>query len=395
MISRGCRRVAGGIQPKMPATKGIPRVRKTAAQSKAAADPGAFLVDIESAAAAAPLEPPFPPIELPITPPYLPMEAKSAKELPEGGEWLFEPKWDGFRGLIFRRGKQVLIQSKAGQPLGRYFPELVQAFQEFPADKFVLDGEIVIFDREHLDFNALLQRIHPAEKRIRQLSVETPSSFLAFDLLVVNGRSLVEFPLRQRRSELEEFCATGGGAIRLSPITASRDQALGWLSALASTGLDGVMAKQAGAIYYTGQRKGMLKIKKVRTVDCVVGGFRYASQGEEIGSLLLGLFNREGRLDHIGFSSSFTAEFRRTLKPLLLPLRGGPGFTGKAPGGPSRWSSERSGDWHPLRTELVCEVTYDHFAGGRFRHGAQFLRWRPDKPPQNCTIDQVVPSQET
>ena len=374
----------------------IPRTSKTtakAAPSKAAADPKASFVDIEAAAEAAPLEPLFPAIDLPIAPPYLPMEAKSVKELPQGDDWLYEPKWDGFRGLIFRRGKLVLIQSKAGQPLGRYFPELVRAFQEFPADRFVLDGEIVIFDREHLDFNALLQRIHPAAKRIRQLSVETPAAFLVFDLLVANGRSLAGLPLSQRRSELEDFCASGGGPIRLSPITASRAEALRWLSTLASTGFDGVMAKQGGAIYYTGERKGMLKIKKVRTVDCVVGGFRYASKGEEIGSLLLGLYNRDGLLDHIGFSSSFTAEFRQTLKPLLLPLLGGPGFTGKAPGGPSRWSTERSADWRPLRTELVCEVTYDHFAGGRFRHGTQFLRWRPDKPPRQCTIDQVRPQE--
>ncbi len=383
----------------MPAKKSVDpkpaRARRSrepkSAEAQALSDPQTSLVDIEAAAETAPPGPLFPPIDLPIAPPYLPMEAKSVKELPQGDDWLYEPKWDGFRGLIFRRGKQVLIQSKAGQPLGRYFPELVRAFLEFPADKFVLDGEIVIFDHEHLDFNALLQRIHPAEKRIRQLSGDTPSSFLAFDLLVVNGQSLAGLPLRERRSQLEEFCASGGGDIRLSPITADRAEAQHWLSNLGTTGFDGVMAKQASAIYHTGERKGMVKIKKVRTVDCVVGGFRYASKGEEIGSLLLGLYNPAGELDHIGFSSSFTAEFRQTLKPLLLPLEGAPGFTGKAPGGPSRWSTERSGDWHPLRNELVCEVTYDHYAGGRFRHGTQFLRWRPDKAPRQCTIDQVLP----
>ena len=334
----------------------------------------------------------FPPIDLPIRPPFPPMEAKSVKEIPEGKEWLYEPKWDGFRCLVFRKGDQVLLQSKAGQPLARYFPEVVEAFSKLPARQFVLDGEIVIFVGGQPSFDDLLMRIHPAESRIRRLAAETPASFIGFDLLVdERSRSLVERPLAERRKSLEEFFRNAVGkqkSIQLSPSTPDRAQALRWMKELAGSGFDGVIAKPADLPYESGER-AMRKIKKIRTSDCVVGGFRWASKGGEVGSLLLGLYNDEGQLDHVGFSSSFQAEQRKELKKILKPLMGGRGFTGRAPGGPSRWSTERSGEWEPLDPKLVCEVSFDYFSQGRFRHGTKFLRWRPEKSPRQCTMDQV------
>jgi ATP-dependent DNA ligase len=340
------------------------------------------------------LEAQFPPIDLPIRPPYPPAEAKSVAVIPSGEGWLYEPKWDGFRCLAFRDGNKVLLQSKAGQPLGRYFPELVAALAELPARDFVLDGEIVIFTGGHLSFDELLMRIHPAESRIRKLAAETPVTFMCFDLLVdARKHLLTDLPLSERRARLEEFFSKlpPKGMIRLSPATTQLSQAERWMHELAAMGLDGVVAKRLGEPYRAGERTGMVKIKRMRTADCVVGGFRYAEKGDVIGSLLLGLYNDEGQLDHVGFTSSFNAEQRSELKKVVEPQLGAPGFSGRAPGGPSRWSTKRSTEWQPLKPKLVCEVQYDRFSGGRFRHGTKFLRWRPEKKPQQCTFEQVKP----
>jgi ATP-dependent DNA ligase len=350
---------------------------------------------LEGAVPAEELQAQFPEINLPVRPPYPPMEAKSVEELPRGEGWQFEPKWDGFRCLAFRRGDQVLLQSKAGQPLGRYFPELVEALRGLKPQQFVVDGEIVIFSGEHLAFDDLLQRIHPAESRIRKLAAQTPATLMCFDLLVDDqGKSLVELPLSERRKRLQELFSGIGKSerVRLSPFTPDRRQAERWMRELGPTGLDGVVAKLVGEPYHSGDRSAMVKIKRIRTADCVVGGFRYAEKGGQIGSLLLGLYNEQGLLDHVGFSSSFTAEQRQELKGIVQPLIGPPGFTGKAPGGLSRWSTRRSMEWQPLQPKLVCEVRYDHFSGGRFRHGTKFLRWRPDKKPKECTLEQVLGS---
>ena len=342
----------------------------------------------------------FPQLGLPVQPPVPPMEARAAARLPTGEGWLFEPKWDGFRCLVFRKGSALALQSKAGQPLDRYFPELVAAFLALPVKTFVLDGEIVIQKEDGegggLDFDALLQRIHPAASRIKKLAAETPASFHAFDLLVDDrGEPLVERPLAERRERLETLFAKLAEAprVHLSPATADRKIAERWMKELGGAGLDGVIAKQAALPYRSGERDGMVKVKRVRTADCVVGGFRWLQKGGEeerqVGSLLLGLYDEAGKLDHVGFAASFTADERRELAPILLPLREPPGFTGKAPGGPSRWSQGRSTAWEPLRPALVCEVRYDHFTGGRFRHGTKFLRWRPEKRPRQCTFEQV------
>jgi len=334
----------------------------------------------------------FPRIALPIKPPYPPMEAKSVKQIPDDEGWLYEPKWDGFRCLVFRKDDKALLQSKAGQPLGRYFPELVEAFRELPAHEFVLDGEVIIEIGGHLSFDALLQRIHPAESRIKRLATETPSTFLAFDLLVNDeGKLLTKMPLRKRRNELESFARLfkKSKRIRLSPASERLQEAERWMRDYGELGCDGVIAKRLDEPYHSGDREAMVKIKRLRTADCVVGGFRYAQKGREIGSLLLGLFDERGKLNHVAFSSSFSREERKELKKILLPVEGPPGFSGNAPGGPSRWSTERSTEWHPLKHKLVCEVQYDHFSGGRFRHGTKFLRWRPDKDPRQCTYDQL------
>ncbi len=334
----------------------------------------------------------FPHIDLPIKPPFPPMEARSKEEIPKGKEWLYEPKWDGFRCLAFRKGDEVLLQSKAGQPLGRYFPELVDAFRQLTQKTFVLDGEIVIMQDGHLSFDDLLMRIHPAESRIRKLSKESPSSFLAFDLLVDDkGELLVQLPLSERQGRLEKFFGkiSAEGSIRLSASTSDYEEAHRWMEQLAGSGFDGIVAKKLEDAYASGERTAMVKIKNIRTADCVVGGFRYASKGDVIGSLLLGLYDDKGKLNHIGFTSSFKAEFRQELKKVLKPLEGGTGFTGNAPGGPSRWSTERSAEWVPLKPKLVVEVQYDHFSGGRFRHGTRFLRFRPDKDPRQCNIEQI------
>jgi ATP-dependent DNA ligase len=397
---------------------------------------------VESAAIPAEaLDHAFPKLNLPIQPPYPPAEAKSVKDLPREAGWLYEPKWDGFRCLAFRRDDEVVLQSKAGQPLGRYFPEIVAALLALPARKFVLDGEIVIRQGGGLDFDALLQRIHPAASRIQRLSRETPATYMVFDLVVnAKGRSLAAAPLSARRMALQEFAAgnlseepdrrrskkatlhptlrSGGERIMLSPASSDFATAEKWMHEGAASGWDGVVAKRLNCEYMSGERTGMVKIKRIRTADCVVGGFRWARRAknssdetanskkadsenagprkrptEKVGSLLLGLYNKNGELDHIGFSASFTREERKKLKSILKPFMGGTGFSGKAPGGPSRWTRDaRDTEWFPLKPKLVGEFQYDHFSGGRFRHGTKFLRWRPDKKPEQCTMEQIRPA---
>jgi ATP-dependent DNA ligase len=328
---------------------------------------------------------------LPISKKYAPMEALPATELPTGDNWQYEPKWDGFRCLAFRDGKNVSLLSKSGKPLTRYFPEVVSALLKLTAKKFVLDGEIVIPLQDSLSFDHLLMRIHPAASRILKLSRETPALFLVFDLLVdESGKSLVMQRLSERRERLEAFARKyikQEGTIRLSPATTKLQMARKWFRM--NVALDGVIAKQRDLPYQTGNRNGMQKIKRQRTADCVVAGFRYLEKKPAVGSLLLGLYNHQGALDHVGFSSSITNEERPALTKKLRRLIGGPGFTGKAPGGPSRWSTKRSTEWEPLLPRLVAEVQFDHFTGERFRHGTKFLRWRPDKAPRECTFEQV------
>jgi ATP-dependent DNA ligase len=327
---------------------------------------------------------------LPIHFPYPPMEALPATSLPEGDGWQYEPKWDGFRALVFRDGETMEIQSKSGQHLTRYFPELSESVLALHPKHFVLDGEIVVPFGNDLSFDHLLMRIHPAESRIRKLAQETPATFIAFDLLVDDqARKLVDEPLRRRRRELEAFARRHfHGRMRLSPMTLKFAEARDWFHR--NVGLDGVIAKCRDAPYTSGERgHAMVKIKKLRTADCVVGGFRYASKGGVVGSLLLGLYDRNGALNHVGFTSSFDGTDKRALTRKLESLIQPPGFTGQAPGGPSRWSTKRSSEWEPLEPKLVVEVRFDHLTGGRFRHGTKLLRWRPDKAPRQCTMAQV------
>jgi ATP-dependent DNA ligase len=330
-------------------------------------------------------------VTLPLKKSFAPMEAQPAAELPAGPEWHYEPKWDGFRCLAFRDASQVELQSKSQKPLTRYFPELVAALQALKPKRFVLDGEIVIPVDGQLSFDSLLMRIHPAESRVRKLSQETPGVYIVFDLLVdEKGIDLTKLALRERRKKLEAFAkkyVTENGQVRLSPMTRDLAAARKWFHM--GIGLDGIVAKREDLPYQSGNRTGMQKIKKQRTADCVVGGFRYLERKREVGSLLLGLYNGEGKLDHVGFSSSIHDEDRRELTKKLERMVKPPGFTGSAPGGASRWSTKRSTEWQPLDPRLVAEVQFDHFTGGRFRHGTKFLRWRPDKKPKDCTIDQV------
>ena len=330
-------------------------------------------------------------MSLPIKASYAPMEAQPATELPAGPEWQYEPKWDGFRCLAFRDGDRLELMSKAAKPLTRYFPELEASLSALKAKQFVLDGEIVIAEDGKLSFDALLMRIHPAASRIKKLSEATPSTFIVFDLLVNDdGESLVHTPLEQRRLRLEAFAKKyfpKNGAIRVSPVTADLAVARKWFHM--GVALDGVVAKRRDLEYQSGERTGMKKIKKERTADCVVGGFRYLEAKPLVGSLLLGLYNKEGKLDHVGFTSSIQQKDRPALTKKLKALIKPPGFTGKAPGGPSRWSTKRSTEWEPLDPKLVVEVEFDHFTGGRFRHGTKFIRWRPEKSPQQCTTEQV------
>lgn len=331
-------------------------------------------------------------MKLPIEPPYPPMEAKTAAKLPAGDQWQYEPKWDGFRCITFRDGAEVELQSKAGQPLGRYFPELVNAFREVPAKRFVVDGEIMIPAGQGFSFDSLLQRIHPAESRIKKLSLETPAIVVIFDLLVDERATLLTGDmLPERRKRLEEFYAKNlqAGRFRLTPATRDKSEAMRWGNEMGST-LDGVIAKRIDLPYQSGERTGMVKVKKLRTADCVVGGFRYLTDQPVAGSLLLGLYGEDGLLHHVGFTSSMHRDERAEITKRVRALEGGSGFTGKAPGGPSRWSTEKSAEWVPLKPELVVEVQYDHFTQGRFRHGTKLMRWRPDKAPQQCTFEQVM-----
>lgn len=331
-------------------------------------------------------------MKLAVRPPFAPMEARLVDELPAGKEWRYEPKWDGFRCLVFRDGDEIELQSKAKKPLGRYFPEVVAAFRALPAERFALDGELVVPVGSALSFDDLLMRIHPAESRVRALAASTPAVYVAFDLLVdEKNRAWVDGPLDERRVALEAFAAArlaGRTDIVLSPWTADRKAATKWLSG-GGGNLDGVIAKRGDLPYASGERTAMVKVKRYRSADCVVGGFRYGTDSDEVGSLLLGLYDDAGLLHHVGFTSGISGTEKPALTARLEKLEGGPGFTGQAPGGPSRWSTERSGDWHPLRPELVVEVSYDHVTGGRFRHGTRLLRWRPDKLPEQCTLDQI------
>jgi len=328
---------------------------------------------------------------LPLGKGYKPMEAQPAIELPVGREWQYEPKWDGFRCLAFRDGQRIELMSKAGKPLTRYFPELVQTLSEVAAKEFVLDGEIVIPVEGTLSFDHLLMRIHPAASRVLKLSKSTPCTFIIFDLLVDDrGRSLANARLENRREKLEEFAKQylkKNRTVRLSPATEDLKVARKWFRM--GVALDGVIAKRRDLPYQSGERTGMQKIKRQRTADCVVGGFRYLEREPLAGSMLLGLYNAEGKLDHVGFTSSIQAKARPALTKKLKGMITPPGFTGKAPGGLSRWSTKRSAEWEPLAPKLVVEVQFDHFTGGRFRHGTKFLRWRPEKSPKDCTLKQV------
>ncbi len=321
------------------------------------------------------------------------MEAASVDEIPVGDEWQYEPKWDGFRCLVFRDGDEIYLQSKAGQPLARYFPEVVAAVGKLDAKRFVLDAEIVVpCEDGGFSFDALLQRLHPAASRVLKLSRETPALLIVFDLLGgTKGEPIYGQPLRERRPALEKFAAAqlrDPDSFRLSPATTELRAAKGWLAQVGAT-LDGIIAKRTDLSYASGERTGMQKIKNYRSADCVVGGFRYGTGKTVVGSLLLGLYDEDGLLHHVGFTSSIKAADKPRVTRQLEPLIAPPGFTGRAPGGPSRWATEKSSEWQPLRPELVVEVSYDHFTGDRFRHGTKLLRWRPDKAPEQCRMDQV------
>jgi ATP-dependent DNA ligase len=320
-----------------------------------------------------------------------PMEAKLVEELPEG-DWQYEPKWDGFRCLAFRAGNEVDLKAKSGKPLARYFPEMVETLKRVNARSFVLDGELAIVARGEFSFDALLQRIHPAESRIRLLAAKTPAIFILFDLLLdASGRSLIEAPLIERRAALEAFFASAKQerALKLSPYTLSLAEAGRWLRQ-GGTALDGVVAKRRDGPYLPGER-AMIKVKQHRTADCVVGGFRYRTGSKEVGSLLLGLYDDDGKLDHVGFTATITNKDRPKLTAKLEALVAPPGFTGKAPGGASRWSTERTEQWKPVKPKLVVEVSYDQITGNRFRHGTRLVRFRPDKAPRQCTLEQIAP----
>jgi len=342
-------------------------------------------------------------VSFPIEPPIEPMLAKLAERLPESGEFLYEPKWDGFRAIVFRGGRDVYMQSRDLRPLDRYFPELHDVLLTGLPDGCVIDGEIVIATSHGLDFDALQLRLHPAASRVAKLARETPSAFVAFDALAVDGEDLRQTPLDDRRRRLERALDGAAPPIHLTPMTRDPAIAAEWLSRFEGAGLDGVIVKPRGGVYEPGKR-AMIKVKHARTADCVVAGFRWHKdgKGERIGSLLLGLYDDRGRLHHVGVTSSFTMSRRRELVDGLAPLReralddhpwrdwaGYEGDATRMPGGQSRWSAGKDLSWEPLRIERVCEVKYDHMQGSRFRHAATFLRWRPDKRPEDCRYDQL------
>jgi ATP-dependent DNA ligase len=328
---------------------------------------------------------------LPIRPPYEPMELQQAETIPDGSQWQYEPKWDGFRCLAFRDGEEVYLQSKAGEPLARYFPEVVEHLRALRADRFVLDGELMVQLDDSLSFDALLQRIHPAASRVQRLAKETPARYIIFDILIdADGTDVTTTPLAQRRSALEAFDEhyLRGDEIVLSPATTERAQVDEWFARVGNA-LDGVVAKRRDRDYASGSRDAGVKIKHLRTADCVVGGYRLNKERNGIGSLLLGLYDEAGKLNHIGFTSGFRANERGPLLKRLQPLEKPPGFTGSKPGGPSRWKQTEE-PWFPLEPKLVVEVRYDHVTGDRFRHGTKILRWRTDKKPRQCTMDQLA-----
>ncbi len=337
---------------------------------------------------------------LPVRPPVAPMLAKLARELPRGPGLFYEPKWDGFRCLVFRDGDDVELGSRNEKPLTRYFPELVEALRRELPERCVLDGEIVIAGPHGLEFDALSQRIHPAEKRIRLLAESTPASFVAFDLLAEGDRSLLDAPYAQRRRALETALEKVRPPIHLTPVTADPDVAGDWFSRFEGAGLDGVVVKD-GALTYQPDKRAMVKVKHQRTADCVVAGFRTHKDGAGVGSLLLGLFDRSGTLHHVGVASGFSVARRRELVNELEPYRENAlqdhpwaGWAeaqtaGRAPGGGNRWNAGKDMTWEPLRAEAVCEVSYDHLQQDRFRHATSFVRWRPDRDPSSCTYGQL------
>jgi len=341
-------------------------------------------------------------MKLPVMPPVKPMLAKLARELPPAEGMLYEPKWDGFRGIVFRDGDEVELGSRNEKPLTRYFPELVIALVATVPERCVLDGEIVITGPQGLDFEALLQRIHPAQSRIEMLARTTPASFVAFDLLALNDVDLRPLPFARRRSALEEALAGSRPPVHLTPATSERGVAAQWFDRFEGAGLDGVVAKPLSLPYREDERV-MWKVKHARTADCVVAGFRWHKSGGVVGSLLLGLYDDAGTLHHVGVASSFSVARRSELVDVLAPYRddalaGHPwagwaeaaaGAGGRMPGGQSRWNAGRSMEWEPLRSELVAEVAFDHLQGDRFRHATQFLRWRPDREPASCTYAQL------
>jgi ATP-dependent DNA ligase len=319
-----------------------------------------------------------------------PMEARLVESLPTDPGWQYEPKWDGFRCLAFKSGDDVELRAKSGKTLTRYFPDVAASLIKARPERFVLDGELVIPIGDSLSFDALQLRLHPAESRVRKLAAESPAMLIVFDCLTdADGKSLVSAPLTERRKALEKLfgAARDAEVLRLTPCTRSIDEARQWFDRVGGA-LDGIVAKRLDGPYRPGERD-MLKVKRLRTADCVVGGFRYEADSSLVGSLLLGLYDEAGKLDHVGFTSAIADADRPALTRRLKGLVEPPGFTGDAPGGPSRWSTERTGEWQPLRPELVVEVRYDHITGRRFRHGTALLRWRPDKAPRQCTFEQL------
>src|SRR6266480_4028978 len=326
-----------------------------------------------------------------LKPAIPPMEARSVDEIPTNDGWQYEPKWDGFRCLAFRDRDEIFLQSKNGQPLARYFPDVVANVAKLPHQRFVLDGELVIPVGGALSFDELQLRLHPAASRVQKLAAANQAVYIVFDQLAENANSYLKVNLRERRKLLEKFARSNlqsAKSIRLSPATTDYKLASDWFRKTGGD-LDGIIAKRLDAPYASGERIAAVKVKKIRTADCVVGGFRYATAARVIGSLLLGLYGDDGLLHHVGFISGFKASERRALTDKFEALKKPPGFTGNAPGGPSRWSTERTGEWEPVAPKVVVEVAYDHFTGGRFRHGTKFLRWRPDKDPRQCTMEQV------
>ena len=335
-------------------------------------------------------------------PPVAPMLAKATDALPEGDDLVFEPKWDGFRCIVFRDGDEVELGSRNERPLTRYFPEVVDAVRAQLPERCVVDGEIVIAGRDGLDFDALLQRIHPAESRVRKLAAETPASFVAFDLLALDDDDLCGEPFAERRRRLEAALGKARPPVHLTPATDDRAVAADWFARFEGAGLDGVVAKSTGLQYRPNER-AMAKVKHKRTADCLVGGFRIHKSGDGIGSLLLGLWNDEGRLQHVGVCTSFSAKFRKELMAEVEPLRAGAldghpwgawaeaaaHEQGRLPGATSRWNAKKDLSWEPVRAERVVEVSYDNMQGDRFRHATHFVRWRPDRDPSSCTYEQL------